>query len=191
MEEDKEQIILKRKSKKRYINNNDFHLALVDYYDKSLENPNIPISNYIGECIMKIAEKLSSKHFFYGYNFREDMVGDGLLKMSEAVILKKYDVLITNNPFAYFTQICWNCFWQRVAKEKKELYIKHANFDKQNIFEEIRKEIEFDDEAHRTIINNFENPEKHKVVHRNLSYESNRKKKGRKIKIDNETNVLT
>jgi len=66
-----------------YVNNKQFHAAIVEYREnvtiaiaEGKEPPRIP--NYIGECITKIAEKLSTKPCFINYSFRDEMVSDGI-----------------------------------------------------------------------------------------------------------------
>ena len=66
-----------------YVNNADFLKAISEYKDKvnhAKEN-NLPkpiVSNYIGECILKIATHLSYKPNFINYSYREDMILDGI-----------------------------------------------------------------------------------------------------------------
>ena len=38
--------------------------------------------------------------------------------------IEKFDPEKSSNPFAYFTQVIWFAFLQRIAKEKKFLYTK-------------------------------------------------------------------
>lgn len=160
--------------------------ALIEYYESvSQAEANgkapPPIPKYIGESIMHIANKLSTKINFVMYSFREELVGDAIEKMVEAVNLRKFDFTLSSNPFAYFTQISWNCFLQRIEKEKKEAYIKHKNL--QNIsIEDLYREfdnMDMNHEEHNRVIENFEKPkEKNNYPgHKNLSYAKNRKKK--------------
>lgn len=158
----------------------DFHNALVRYYTDCESNPKAPISTYIGECVMKIAEKYSTKVNFFSYTYREELIGDAVEKMIEAVVLRKYDPVISQNPFAYFSQITWNCFLQRIKEEKKQSYISHKNFE--NMFStggEDDLESLMADEHHIKIIDDFEKPKDkgNYVVHKNLSYARNREKK--------------
>ena len=180
--------IVRKKSNKRYVNGVDMHNALVDYYNLLETNPDAPIPNYIGLCIDKIANNLGNKINFSGYSFREDMIGDALEKMIEAVVFKKYDALISQNPFAYFTQIAYNCFLQRIEKERIQVYIKHENFENLEFNDMEHVEKLFSDEDHRRILDNFKkskNKEKSfgYALHSNLSYKPNRERKGRKSKI--------
>jgi hypothetical protein len=116
--------------KKHYVNNKDFYEAITAYQAVLIKTPNARIPNYIGECIMKICGRLSTNRNFIGYSFRDEMVADGIENCIYAVPL--FNPEKTNNPFAYFTQIAWNAFLRRIAKEKKEQYIKHKNM--QNSF---------------------------------------------------------
>ena len=90
------------KTKKlHYVDNQKFYAEIVSYREKlreareaGLEDPRIP--NYIGECIWKIANKLSTKPCFMNYSYREEMVSDGI----ENCILyfKDYDPEKGQNP---------------------------------------------------------------------------------------------
>lgn len=187
-------IIVKKKSNNRYINGVDLHNSLVNFYNERDNNPNCPIPEYIGECISQIAKNLSSKINFSSYTFKEEMVGDAVLKMMEAVVDSKYDADISKNPFAYFSQISWNSFLQRIAKEKKEAYVIHKNLDNMFMHEDLGNYEEDDyrhintamqDENHNRIIEQFEKPKEKNnnyAGHKNLSYLPNRQKKGRKKK---------
>lgn len=113
---------------KNYVNNAEFLKSIVDYKKRcaqadadGLPKPQIP--NYIGECILQIAQRLSSKPNFAGYSYREEMISDGLENAIQA--FDNFDPEKSKNPFAYFTQIIWYAFLRRIDKEKKQLYIKH------------------------------------------------------------------
>jgi len=113
------------KPKKHYVNNKDFYQAIVDFKTLRESNSEAKISNYIGVCLTKICEKLSTKPNFFGYSYRDEMISDGIENCIHAVAT--FDPEKSNNPFAYFTQIAWNAFLRRIAKEKKQQYIKHKN----------------------------------------------------------------
>lgn len=89
-----------------------------------LPEPRIP--EYVGECIWKIADKLSTKPCFINYSYRDEMISDGI----ENCILyfKDYDPKIGQNPFAYFTQVIYYAFLRRIKKEEKNRYIIYKNF---------------------------------------------------------------
>ena len=120
--------MIPKKTKRNYINNNEFLEAVKDYKKLCLEAedsgddaPRIP--NYIGECIFKISTRLASRPNFSGYTYKDDMISDGLENAIQA--LGNFGPEKSSNPFAYFTQIIWYAFLRRIDKEKKQLYIKH------------------------------------------------------------------
>ena len=110
-----------------YVNNADFLAAIVEMREKvkyakenNLAEPQV--SNYIGECILKIATHLSYKPNFINYSYREEMISDGIENCLQYI--NNFDPAKSNNPFAYFTQIIYYAFLRRIAKEKKQSYIK-------------------------------------------------------------------
>jgi len=120
-----------KKAKVHYVDNKRFFDEIVAYRERlhqaraaGLEDPRIP--NYVGECIWKIAEKLSTKPCFMNYSYREEMVSDGI----ENCILyfKDYDPSIGQNPFAYFTQVIYYAFLRRIGKEEKNRYAMYKHF---------------------------------------------------------------
>lgn len=125
-----------KKEKTNYINNKDFYDAMVDFKEKvekakenNEERPHV--TNYIGECFMKIATGLSTKKNFRNYPFIEEMICDGIensLMYIDNFAPYRTDKAgneIKGNPFAYFTQIIYYAFLRRIAKEKKHLYTKY------------------------------------------------------------------
>jgi hypothetical protein len=80
------------------------------------------ISNYLGDCFLKIATHLSYKPNFVNYMFRDDMISDGIENCVQYI--HNFDPERSQNPFAYFTQIIHYAFLRRIQKEKKQLEIK-------------------------------------------------------------------
>lgn len=73
----------KVKKNPHYVNNKEFHDALINYKIKVNEAkekglPNPMITNYLGDCFLKIATHLSYRPNFVNYMFREDMISDGV-----------------------------------------------------------------------------------------------------------------
>ena len=94
--------------------------------EKGLEPP--LISNYLGDCFLKIATHLSYKPNFVNYMFREDMIGDGIENCVQYI--HNFNPEKSTNPFAYFTQIIYYAFLRRIQKEKKQLEIKTKIIEK-------------------------------------------------------------
>jgi hypothetical protein len=127
-----------KKRSEHYVSNKDFHLALLEHKkrvtaakEKGLPKPRI--SNYLGECFLKIATHLSYKPNFVNYMFKDDMICDGIENCIQYI--DNFDTDRTN-PFAYFTQIVYYAFLRRIAKEKKQLEIKTKIIEKSG-FDEV------------------------------------------------------
>ena len=116
-----------RKKSEHYVNNKELLEALIVYRGKvahAKENdlPKPRITNYLGECFLKIANHLSYKPNFVNYMFRDDMISDGIENCVQYI--HNFDPEKSRNPFAYFTQIIHYAFLRRIQKEKKQLDIK-------------------------------------------------------------------
>lgn len=110
-----------------YVDNKQFLQAIKDYKIAVAEatqagNPKPRIPNYIGNCILQIANHLSYKHNFINYSFRDEMVSDGIENC--LMYFDNFDPDRFNNPFAYFTQIIYYAFIRRIQREKKQTLIK-------------------------------------------------------------------
>ena len=86
------------------------------------------ITNYLGECFLKIATHLSYKPNFVNYMFRDDMISDGIENCVQYI--HNFNPEKSRNPFAYFTQIIHYAFLRRIQKEKKQLDIKTKIIEK-------------------------------------------------------------
>lgn len=141
------------------------------------------VSNYIGSCILAIAERLSSKPNFYGYSFREEMLGDGIENCM--MYLNNFDPKISENPFAYFTQIIWFAFLRRIQKEKKQAYIRMKMFQNMDKYGVIKDYIETTGELEGKNDNIY--AEYFKLSELDVNYFDNKsqKKKGKKPKSKN------
>ena len=116
-----------RKKSEHYVNNKQLLEALIVYrakvaHAKENDLPKPRITNYLGECFLKIATHLSYKPNFVNYMFREDMISDGIENCVQYI--HNFDPEKSKNPFAYFTQIIHYAFLRRIQKEKKQLEIK-------------------------------------------------------------------
>lgn len=123
-------------TEKHYVNNQKFleemklfRTAVLSAKENNLERP--IVSDYIGECLFKIATHLARKPNFSNYTFREDMVSDGIENC--LLYIDNFDPEKSQNPFAYFTQIIYYAFLRRIQKEKKHLYIKYKSMENEVI----------------------------------------------------------
>ena len=122
-----------KKKSEHYVNNKELLAALIDYraavsVAKTKDLPKPRISNYLGECFLKIATHLSYKPNFVNYMFRDDMISDGIENCVQYI--HNFDPNKSKNPFAYFTKIIHYAFLRRIQKEKKQLEIKTKIIEK-------------------------------------------------------------
>lgn len=127
------------KTTTQYINNDDFLKALIEYktalsdaIERNEKKPRIP--NYIGECFLKIASNLSKRPNFCCYTYKDEMISDAIENC--LMYFENFDPAKSSNPFAYFTQICWYAFVRRIAKEKKQQYVKYKATENFGILDE-------------------------------------------------------
>ena len=128
-----------RKRSEHYVNNKEFLNAIVIYRNqcKRAEEAGEPrprITNYLGECFLKIATHLSYKPNFVNYMFREDMICDGIENCVQYI--NNFNPEKSTNPFAYFTQIIHYAFLRRIQKEKKQLEIRQKIIERSG-FDEV------------------------------------------------------
>ena len=128
-----------RKRSEHYVNNKEFFAAIVAYKLDILESeklgkPKPRITNYLGECFLKIATHLSYKPNFVNYMFKDDMVCDGIENCVQYI--NNFNPEKSTNPFAYFTQIIHYAFLRRIQKEKKQLEIRQKIIEKSG-FDEV------------------------------------------------------
>lgn len=122
---------MKKKVTVHYVDNKKFYEEIVKYRErvekaKAEGKPEPRLPEYIGECIWKMANKLSTLPRFINYSFREEMVSDGIENC--IMYFKDFDPAKTQNPFGYFTQVIYYAFLRRINKEEKNRYIIYKNF---------------------------------------------------------------
>ena len=98
----------------------DWRLKCQKADEKKRKHP--AVTNYIGECFLKIANHLSYRPNFINYTYRDDMISDGIENCLQ--YMSNFNPNKSNNPFAYFTQIIYYAFIRRIQKEKKQQDVK-------------------------------------------------------------------
>jgi len=161
-----------------YIDNKKFYTAIIQYKndcaladEKGEEHPRIP--PYIGECLYKIATRLSLKPNFISYTYRDEMVSDGLENCIN--YLNNFNPEKSTNPFAYFTQIIWYAFLRRIDKEKKHLYIKQKTLEnfyfegmlaEQSIGDEKSVSVNLDNDYMQNLVKSYDKKQLEKATKR-------------------------
>jgi len=138
-----------KKKKVHYVDNKKFLAAIVERKQllKEAEESDLSkpqVSNYLGECILKIANHLSYRPNFINYTYRDEMISDGIENSLQYI--DNFDPEKSKNPFAYFTQIIYFAFVRRITKEKKQQKIKDRILKRSNISDMIAV-MEHDDDA--------------------------------------------
>ena len=123
-----------KKKSVHYVDNAKFLEAMKEWKEQCKdaeeagdEKPRI--SNYIGECFLKIANGLSYRPNFINYTYRQEMISDGIENCLQYI--HNFNPEKSKNPFAYFTQIIYYAFIRRIQKEKKQSHVKHRMIEKQ------------------------------------------------------------
>jgi len=111
-----------------YVDNKKLYEAIKEYRklcyeadDSGEEHP--PVTPYIGECFMEMSKGMARNKNFSGYSYIDDMILDGVENSLKYIL--SFDPEKSNNPFSFFSQGIYYAFLRRIAKEKKELYIKY------------------------------------------------------------------
>jgi len=136
--------IKKKKEKKEkpfYVNPKEFEEQITIYYKTG------NISIMLGEAITKIANGLSYAPNFINYTYKDDMVGDAIVKMFSALRNKKFKLNSGFSPFSYFTTIAFHAFINRIKKEKK--HTEAVNDYKEKVFTDL---MHADPEGHKVYI---------------------------------------
>lgn len=142
------------KSSEHYVDNVKFFEVMSDYR-KSLEDavgsdlpfkqayeeavksgvqlPRIP--EYVGECLQRIAVRLSYSSNFINYTWRDEMIADGVENCIRYI--HNFDPSVSNNPFSYFTRIIWFAFLRRIAAEKKQRYIRYKSMERAMLLDDL------------------------------------------------------
>ena len=106
----------KKSTKPHYVNSKELLQQITDYYNQPEGQD---MNSVLAENVYKIAKGLSFAPNFINYSYKDDMIGDAVVKMFTALQGKKYKIDSGYNPFSYFTTIAFHAFINRIKKEKK------------------------------------------------------------------------
>lgn len=104
---------LKPSEKPHYVNSKQFEDEIRTFYKTD------KITDYLADSIRRIAYGLSFAPNFINYSYRDEMIGDAVVKMYQALKYKKFKLDHGFSPFSYFTTIAFHAFISRIKKEKK------------------------------------------------------------------------
>ena len=180
-----------KKNPLHYVDNEQFLESMIKYKNeikqaKETDEPPPRIPEYLGECFLKIANRLSFRPNFINYAFREDMISDGIENCIQ--YMNNFNPEKSSNPFAYFTQIIYYAFIRRIQKEKKQLYIKYKTMDSQAAMSE-NIEISQHDQEQNYSYETMTNDQKVNMYNFISNFEESKKKKKAIAKKKTSTNL--
>lgn len=106
-----------RKRGNYYVNPDDLKEDLLEYQSTGI------ISTELGNKLILIAERFSRKWNFKNYSYKDDFIGDAILRM--VTQLDKIDLSHPKcNPFTYLSITCENAIKANLNKENKYKRVK-------------------------------------------------------------------
>ena len=146
-----------KKKPAHYVSNKELLAAMIEFRDNCKEaeesgedKPKVP--EYVGECILKIANGLSNRPNFINYTYRQEMISDGIENCLQYI--HNFNPEKSKNPFAYFTQIIYYAFIRRIQKEKKQQEVKQKMIANYGI-EQMMDSMEGDDTQYQSQMLDF------------------------------------
>ena len=99
----------KKKITAHYVSNKELFEAMKKFKLECEEADNVgervKVPEYVGECILKIANGLSNRPNFINYTYKDEMISDGIENCLQYIY--NFNPAKSKNPFAYFTQIIY------------------------------------------------------------------------------------
>lgn len=125
-----------RPRRKAYVKNSDLLAELVKWRDSNNDVSKRVPSEFLGKMILDIATHYMGHPDYVRYSkeIKEDIISQSCIRCLNA--LPKYNFSF-NNPFAYFTQICWSC-----AMTYLKEYYDDLNFKRQLVKENLERAID-------------------------------------------------
>jgi hypothetical protein len=110
-----------------YINGKEMYAELVVYnaaYKLAMENgeEKPPVSRKLAESFIQIATRLANSFNFCNYTYKDEFIADGIVKCLDKV--HRFDPEVSQQAFAFFTQICWNEAILRIKSEQHQSSVK-------------------------------------------------------------------
>ncbi len=123
-----------------YINNRELYEEMVKYHQRKMDaiengKPVPPLNNVVGKAIIQIATRRCNSRMYVGYtnNWKEEMISNAITLAT--IHGHNFNPAKSENPFAYFTQICDNAIKEQLKKEKRQLYIRYKVMDQARGFQ--------------------------------------------------------
>jgi len=110
---------------------------LTEEIRKFKNNPDEDMTDKLGAMLIKIATKYASMPNYSGYSYKEDFIGDAILRMVQQI--HKIDLDHPKcNPFFYLSITCYHVFISKITREKQFENAKNKLCE--NFFNEFERE---------------------------------------------------
>lgn len=156
-----------KSQKHHFLNNKEFYADMVAWKKSGIEK----MPDNVARKIMLVCDQLATSSRFNGYTWLEEMKSDAILICVK--FAKNFDPERFDNPFAYFTRLCWNAFIRRITQENDRLA---AMYEYRDQHAEI---YDFDSETTDTDYGYIED----NARAANRTYSKSRKKKAKKERL--------
>jgi len=152
----------------------EYRKMMAEAATSGLERPQL--TRPICEAILQICHRLSTRYNFVNYSYKEEMIGDAIIKCVAKAHL--FDPEKSSNPFAYITQIAFNEFVTRIKLEHKQVSVK-SKLIKESMTSDFLESMESESDEFK---NSFVEFLKMNDTYKDYTAESNDKKKKEKSK---------
>ncbi len=157
-----------------YVNNKDFYESIVKWLDEEKRTGIKKIPDKIALSIMKICENLAKSGRFSGYTWKQEMIADAILSCIQ--FCRNFDPTKSQNPFAFYTQIAYNAFVQRIKLEKQKIATHYEYTQQMEMLYDISSECDDEDGKFENVNNKI------KMYTDNVIKEKDPTKDGIKVK---------
>lgn len=109
-----------------YVDNDKLYAVLCEWHERKLKAeeagekpPRLP--EYVGECIIKMADGMAQRGNFRRYTWIEEMKGEGIIRAVAA--MNKFDPTRLGkngkvNPYGFINFVLWRAFGSVIVDEK-------------------------------------------------------------------------
>lgn len=104
----------KEELKPNYVDPLEMEQLIIKYYETG------ELKDDLADMVQKIATRLGYAQNFINYSYKNEMIGDAIIKMITALTRHRFKCNEGFNPFSYFTKVAYRAFQNRIKKEKKE-----------------------------------------------------------------------
>ena len=166
-----------------YVNNKEFTQAIIEHNQsvkEAIAKDKTPprVTEYIGECIYKIATRLSTRPNFINYTYRDEMICDGIENTLQYI--NNFNPEKSANAFV--TQICYYAFLRRIQKEKKQSKIKQKQIENAGV--DFATYATIDGVEDPAFVNSAVEWMKENMLSEDTAYDTRKAKKEKKGKLD-------